>query len=93
MPFAALRYVTGECNYGGRVTDDKDRLLLNTLLEKVYCADIINDPNYRLSASGEPRTTRPLRLLCCLLYSSCTSEAGLCALPRSAVSQNEGRAP
>lgn len=51
-PFAALRYVTGECNYGGRVTDDKDRLLLNTILEKCYCPGIISDPSYTLSSSG-----------------------------------------
>ncbi|KAG2451278.1 hypothetical protein HYH02_003884 [Chlamydomonas schloesseri] len=51
-PFAALRYVTGECNYGGRVTDDKDRLLLNTMLEKCYCPDIINYEDYKLSSSG-----------------------------------------
>jgi len=52
IPFDALRYVTGECNYGGRVTDDKDRLLLNTILERCYCADIVDSSSYTLSESG-----------------------------------------
>lgn len=52
IPFDALRYVTGECNYGGRVTDDKDRLLLNTLLARCYCTAIVEDASYTLSASG-----------------------------------------
>lgn len=51
-PFDALRYVTGECNYGGRVTDDKDRLLLATILEKCCCAELSEDPMYKLSSSG-----------------------------------------
>jgi len=52
VPYQALRYVTGECNYGGRVTDDKDRLLLNTLLERCYCPQVVDDPGYKFSASG-----------------------------------------
>jgi len=52
VPLPALRYVTGECNYGGRVTDDKDRILLNTLLNVVYTEPMFTDPNYKLSSSG-----------------------------------------
>jgi dynein heavy chain len=50
-PFAALKYATGECNYGGRVTDDKDRRLLNTLLERVYCPGAL-EGEFKLSESG-----------------------------------------
>ncbi len=43
VPFEALCYLTAECNYGGRVTDDKDRLLIKILLEDYYCSETIND--------------------------------------------------
>uniref|UniRef100_A0A7S1AC22 Dynein heavy chain n=1 Tax=Noctiluca scintillans TaxID=2966 RepID=A0A7S1AC22_NOCSC len=41
VPFKALCYLTGECNYGGRVTDDKDRRLLTTLLDDYYCPAVL----------------------------------------------------
>ena len=45
--------MTGECNYGGRVTDFYDRRLINSLLSKYYCMDIISDDSYKFCASPE----------------------------------------
>ena len=51
IPWDALRYMGAEANYGGRVTDPKDRILINTLLEDFYHPKVLNDA-YKYSESG-----------------------------------------
>ncbi|KAI9190457.1 hypothetical protein H9P43_001891 [Blastocladiella emersonii ATCC 22665] len=52
IPWDALRYLTGEITFGGRVTDDWDRRTMRTLLNKYYNVEILDD-NYPLSPSGK----------------------------------------
>jgi dynein heavy chain len=55
IPWAALVYVTGHINYGGRVTDDQDRRCLLTTLEKYYCIENVQQDDYVYSDSGDYR--------------------------------------
>ena len=53
LPWSTLRYLIGEAMYGGRVTDDFDRRVLNTYL-KEFMGDFIFDTNQKFyfSKSG-----------------------------------------
>lgn len=51
IPLRALRYCTGECNYGGRVTDDKDRRTLTCILSRFYCMDVFEE-SYAFDENG-----------------------------------------
>ena len=50
-PYTALGYTAGQCNYGGRVTDDHDRRVLLAYLDKMYTPDILPD-TYTFSPNG-----------------------------------------
>jgi dynein heavy chain len=49
-PWEAIRYLIGEANYGGRVTDQWDRRLVNTYLETWYNESIFETENFKMSS-------------------------------------------
>ena len=51
MPFEALNYMVAEANYGGRVTDPKDRRLISVILQDFYSEKIL-EQDYKFSPSG-----------------------------------------
>jgi len=54
IPWDTLLFVIGHINYGGRVTDDKDRICLLAILEQ-YVTPKILDADYKFSVSGTYR--------------------------------------
>jgi dynein heavy chain len=51
LPIKALRYLVGQLNYGGRVTDDWDRRTITHVLEDFFSVDVVKD-GYRFDPSG-----------------------------------------
>merc|ERR1711998_467476 len=49
-PWEALKYLISEINYGGRVTDDFDRRLMNVYMSSYFNDDAINIQNYKMSS-------------------------------------------
>jgi len=49
-PWDGLRYLTSEANYGGRVTDDWDRRLVNVYISEFYQEECLSMPKHRMSS-------------------------------------------
>ncbi|AAZ13090.1 dynein heavy chain, putative [Trypanosoma brucei brucei TREU927] len=53
IPFVTIRYLIAEASYGGRVTDDWDRRVINTYISQFMCPAILTEERYPLSAAEE----------------------------------------
>jgi dynein heavy chain len=52
-PYKVLNFLGASINYGGRVTDDKDKLLISTIIETYVCeAAVTEKSGYKYSTSG-----------------------------------------
>lgn len=50
IPYKVLNFICASINYGGRVTDDKDEVLIKTILKNYLNKDVLND-EYKFSPS------------------------------------------
>lgn len=55
MPYDVLTYLGASINYGGRVTDDKDVRLIQSILSRFIQPGIMND-DFAFSESGKYRS-------------------------------------
>lgn len=58
VPYEVLNYLGAIVNYGGRVTDDKDSLLISTILQTFVCEEAIV-PGHKFSKSGAYNVIEP----------------------------------
>ncbi|CUG87383.1 dynein heavy chain, putative [Bodo saltans] len=58
IPYDVLTFLTGEINYGGRVTDDWDRRCMMTMIKDFISPNVL-EPEYHFSPSGTYRTIDP----------------------------------
>lgn len=49
VPFDAMKYLIAEANYGGRVTDDWDRRLVNVYISELFCDDCLHQEKFMFS--------------------------------------------
>jgi len=53
VPYKVLNFLGAKINYGGRVTDDKDKLLISTILNTFICKQVVEQKaGYKYSTSG-----------------------------------------
>jgi dynein heavy chain len=53
IPYKVLQFLGAKINYGGRVTDKKDKILIETMIKIFICEDVVaKGPDYKFSQGG-----------------------------------------
>jgi len=53
IPYKVLQFLGAKINYGGRVTDKKDKVLIDCIIKKFICEEVVRDgADYKFSSSG-----------------------------------------
>lgn len=63
IPYEGHKYLTGQCYYGGRVTDPNDRKLLLTLLNHVYKGESFGSGIHLFKIPDEPTKENTLKYI------------------------------
>lgn len=53
IQWQAIQYLIAECNYGGRITDDRDRKLINVYSQEIFNDNLIAPERWKPKDSGE----------------------------------------
>jgi dynein heavy chain len=53
VPYETLRYIMGDVNYGGRVTDYMDQRTVAAVLGTYICPEVVQDHDYRYTVDGQ----------------------------------------
>lgn len=71
-PWEALKFLIAAISYGGHVTDDWDRRLLNTYIGDYFCEEALTVPFFRFSSSSSSFTSLRLsQLNVCVRWNTC----------------------
>jgi dynein heavy chain len=68
VPYETLRYVMGDVNYGGRVTDYMDQRAVAAVLGTYICPQAVEDDAYRYTEDGKYYPPAPADRAACLEY-------------------------
>jgi len=53
LPWQAIQYLIAEANYGGRITDDRDRRLIKVYAKEIFCENLITAEKWKPPCTDE----------------------------------------